>query len=138
MNQGIEDLLNHGVEYASELLLETGEAYPFGAFTDTIENVHPLEMEINPKNVPTIGEVVENLTKYCSEEMKEERIFGYLLAYEVQLQLTENDPPTDAIAFEIKHKDSSEKETPLFYLPFEKIEEGKKAIPGELFAVAKA
>ena len=138
MNQGIKDLLDHGVAYASELLIETGEAYPFGAFTDTIDNVHPLEMEIDPKNVPTIGEVITNLTHYCEEEMQSERMHGYLLAYEVQVQLTEDTPPSDAIAFEIIHKETPKEDTPLFYLPFEKDETERKAQPGNLFAVAKA
>lgn len=132
MNEELEKLLEHSVEYASELLVETGESYPFGAFIDTIGNVHPLEMEIDPKKVPTIGQVIENLKSYCEGEMKASKMNGYALAYEVSLQLDEAGSKTDAIAIDMKHL---ENETPpLFYLPFQQIEK-RKALPGELFGV---
>jgi hypothetical protein len=115
MHEDIKKLLDHSVEYASELLLETGDCYPFGAYLDTIGNVHPLEMEIDAKNVPQIGKVIEALTKYCSEEMAEKRMHGYCLSYEVKIQLSEN-TATDAICFEIMHQ--SETSVPKYYLPF--------------------
>ncbi len=132
MNENIEKLLNHSLEYAKDLLLETGEAYPFGAFMDTIDNVHPLEMEVDKKKTPTIGQVIENLEKYCKEEMAQKRMNGYCLAYEVQMNLSEEAEPTDAIAFEIHYID--ETELPNFYLPFS-VGEDKKVVLDEPFAV---
>ncbi|MDA7803102.1 hypothetical protein N8987_00815 [Crocinitomix sp.] len=134
MNEELDNLLAHSVEYATELLNETGESYPFGAFIDTIGNVHPLEMEIDPKKVPTIGEVVENLKTYCEGEMKASKMNGYALAYEVSLQLDEGDEPIDAIAIDMKHLENEE--PPLFYLPFTTVERRIVEV-GELFGVQR-
>ncbi|WP_070138238.1 hypothetical protein [Crocinitomix algicola] len=134
MNEELENLLKHCVEYASDLLVETGESYPFGAFIDTIGNVHPLEMEIDTKNVPTIGQVIENLKGYCEGEMKASKMNGYALAYEVALQLEEGQDKIDAISIDMKHIENEE--PPLFYLPF-KLIEPKKGEPGEIFGVKR-
>jgi hypothetical protein len=129
-----EKLLEHSVEYATNLLEETGESYPFGAYADTIGNVHPLEMEIDTKKVPTIGQVIDNLTGYCEGEMKASKMKGYALAYEVKLQLEEGADAIDAIAFDITHNE--EADVALFYLPFTTTPE-RKATVGELFAVKR-
>ena len=47
MTEELKKLLDHVVEYATELLTETGESYPFAAYIDLKGNHHPLEMEIN-------------------------------------------------------------------------------------------
>jgi hypothetical protein len=127
-------MLEHTVEYATDLLKETGEAYPFGAFLDTIGNVHPLEMEIDPKKVPQNGKVIESLRAYCETEMLEERVTGYALAFEVQLQLEEGAAPIDAISIEMKH--IADKAIPHFYLPFETLPDKSVQI-NELFGVKK-
>ena len=49
MHEEIEKLIEHSFEYAQELIIDTKEFYPFGAYIDTIGNVHPLEFEFNPK-----------------------------------------------------------------------------------------
>jgi hypothetical protein len=131
MNEEIQKLLDHCVEYASDLLIETGESYPFGGFIDTIGNVHPLEMEIDKKNVPTIGKVIESLTKYGETEMAANKMKGYAVTYEVSVALSEN-KEQDCIAIDIKHIEGDQ---PLFYLPFTKDDE--KMSVGELFAVAR-
>lgn len=134
MIEEVEKLLEHSIEYATNLLLETGESYPFGAYSDTIGNVHPLEMEIDTKKVPTIGQVIENLTSYCEGEMKATKMSGYALAYEVKLQLEEGSDSIDAIAFDIIH--SEQDAVDLFYLPFTTTPE-RKATVGELFGVKR-
>lgn len=131
MTEELKKLLEHSVEYATELLMETGESYPFGAYIDTIGNVHPLEMEIDPKQVPQIGAVVSNLKKYCTEEMAENRMRGYCLSYEVKVQLSDS-KSTDAICFEMHY--TGETDLPKFYLPFLPLGERKVEV-GELFAV---
>lgn len=134
MNEELEKLLNHTVEYAADLLTETGEAYPFGAFLDTIDNVHPLEMEVDKKNMPTIGKVIDTLTTYCEGEIKASKMTGYALAYEVQLQLEEGKPKQDAIAIDMVHIE--QENPPLFYLPFNTTDDKQVSI-GELFAVKR-
>ncbi|NOQ73669.1 MAG: hypothetical protein GQ574_16805 [Crocinitomix sp.] len=134
MIEEVEKLLTHSVEYATELLVEMGESYPFGAFADTIGNVHPLEMEIDTKKMPTIGQVIDNLTGYCEGEMKASKMTGYALAYEVKLQLEEDAEAIDAIAFDIKHVEADD--IALYYLPFTTMPE-RKATVGELFAVKR-
>ena len=131
LKEEVQKLLDHCVEYAKELLEETGEAYPFGGFIDTIGNVHPLEMEVDKKNMPTIGKVIETLTKYGEVEMKGNRMRGFAITYEVSMQLTDDGKEQDCIAIDITHQ---EQEIPAFYLPFDKNEDGEMEI-GELFAV---
>ncbi|MBD3637291.1 MAG: hypothetical protein HUJ25_08070 [Crocinitomicaceae bacterium] len=130
MTEETKKLLDHCVEYATELLTETGEAYPFGGFVDTIGNVHPMEMEINKKDVPHIWKVVETLSKFGNTEMDEDRMQAYAVTYEVEIALSQ-DEKTDAIAIDIKHH---EEETPIYYLPFQKTADGDMMI-GKLFAV---
>lgn len=134
LSEELNKLLEHSVEYATDLLIETGESYPFGAYIDLVGNVHPLEMEINMKQVPQAEKVIEGLRTYCQQEMAEKRLKAYCLSYEVSIQLSESET-TDAIAFEMIHADISE--IPGYFLPFTlSSSEGKKsALPGELFAV---
>jgi len=135
MNPEVEKLLEHSIEYASDLLVETGESYPFGAFIDTIGNVHPLEMEVtDTKNMPKIGQVIEALTIYCEGELAEGKLKGYALAYEVRLQLEEGAAPQDAIAFEMKHIE--QESIDLFYLPYSTLQD-KKVELGNIFAVKR-
>lgn len=131
MNEEIKKLIDHCLEYATELLTETGEAYPFAAYIDTIGNIHPLEMEIDTKNIPQIGKVIETLTKYCQTELAENRMHGFALAFEVKVKLDEK-TETDAIAFELHHIE--EKSLPTYYLPFS-VSPEKSATLGEFFAV---
>ncbi len=131
----VEKLLEHSVEYATELLQETGECYPFGAFIDTIGNVHPLEMEVtDTKNMPKIGQVIDALTIYCEGELAQGKLKGYALAYEVKLQLEEGAESIDAIAFDMKHVEQATID--LFYLPFKSVGD-KKALIEPLFAVKR-
>ena len=132
LSDEVRKAIEHCEEYAYELLTETGESYPFGAFIDTIGNVHPMEMEIDKKNIPNIGKVIDTLKQFGEEEMNAGRMKAYALCYEVSYQLSEEDEPKDAIAIDLKH---IEETTPLFYLPFEKKEEMEIE---DLFAVARS
>ena len=124
-------MLDHCEEYASDLLKETGECYPFGAFIDTVGQVHPLEMEVDDKNMPTIEKVVQTLEKYCKTEMAEKRIRGYAVTYEVEIALSETEKK-ECIAIDIVHQNEV---APLFYLPFTKSELGVGV--EEVFAVKR-
>lgn len=132
MNEEIQSLLDHCVEYATQLLENTGEAYPFGGFIDTVGQVHPLEMEIDKKNVPNIGKVVATLSKFGEEELAHDRMKGYAVTYEAEVAISEEEK-LDCIGIDITFKNE---DTPLFYLPFSKNEEGKIEVK-ELFAVAR-
>ena len=91
MTDNLQKMLDHCVEYATDLLTETGECYPYGAWLDTIENVHPLEMEIDPKKIPNIGDVMEYLEKYCKTEIAAKKMNGYALCYEVGYTLDKDE-----------------------------------------------
>lgn len=132
MQEEIQKLLDHCVEYATELLTETGEAYPFGGFIDTIGQVHPLEMEVDKKNVPSIGKVVDTLRKFGEEEMSSDKMRGYAVTYEAAVQISEEES-MDCIAIDIKHVDE---ELPVFYLPYTNESEGKAKVQ-EMFAVQR-
>ncbi len=116
MNKEIESILDHSLEYAKGLLVEHKEFYPFGAFTDKTGQVHPLEFDVDTKNIPNNGKVIDTLEKYCSKELQESRLTGYGLTFEVQLQLSEDSPVVDAIAIEIYH--ANEENIPMYYLPY--------------------
>lgn len=131
MNEELEKLLEHCVEYASDLLTETGESYPFGGFIDTIGNVHPMEMEIDKKNIPTIGKVVDTLRMFGEEEMAEKRMHAYAVTYEAAVEISDTETQ-DCIAIDMKHMNE---EAPVFYLPFTKGEERTEI--GEIFAVKR-
>ncbi len=122
MDKVIQDILNHCEEYAKDLLNETKEFYPFGAFTDNSGQVHPLEFDVDKKNIPQNGKVINSLQRYCEGELEEGNILAYGLTYEVQLQIEENQPPIDAIAVDIVN--TSEEDIPVFYFPF-KVSEDK-------------
>ena len=131
MHPEIQKLLDHCSEFATELLTETGESYPFAAWLDTIGNVHPMELEFDKKNVPNIGNAVEQLRKFCENEMTQNKIRGYAVCYEVKYVLVPDGESKAAIAIDSKH---CEEAAPIFYLPFEKASEMSV---GELFAVKK-
>jgi len=132
MNAETDKLVKHCLEYAKDLLTDTGESYPFGAFLDTIGNVHPLEMEIDTRDIPQNGVVIDKLRNYCKEEMQADKMNGYALAYEVELQEEENSEKIDAIAIELVHKDKND--LPTFYLPF-KVGNDRETTFDDVFAV---
>ena len=121
MHSEIEKLIDHSFEYAQRLLIDTKEFYPFGAYIDTIGNVHPLEFEFNPKKMPQVKDVIESLTKYCENEMADEKMNGYAITYESQVKMNEDDTENSCITISIKH--TSETKIPTFYQPFNIIDE---------------
>lgn len=124
-------LLEHCDEYATDLLKETGECYPFAAYIDTIGQVHPLEMQFDPKNMPKVGVVMEGLEKYCREEMAGDRMKAYSICYEAEVALSE-DEVLSTICIDIKNPSD---ESPLFYLPYTNSDLGVGV--KELFAVKR-
>ncbi|MFD1553452.1 hypothetical protein DNU06_07210 [Putridiphycobacter roseus] len=123
MHPEVEKLIDHSFEYAQELLVDTKEFYPFGAFIDTIGNVHPLEFEFDAKNMPKVGAVLESLSKYCETEMSENKMKGYALTFESIIKLDENSKEKTCITLKIKH--SEENDIPDFYQAFEINEAGE-------------
>ncbi len=132
MHPEIEKLIDHSFEYAQELLIDTKEFYPFGAYIDTIGNVHPLEFEYNPKKMPQVGEVLDSLAKYCETEMTENRMHAYGLTFEANLILEENGPNETCIGLKVKHQ--TEKDLPDFYQVYH-FNEDKNLDFGEIFGV---
>lgn len=115
MHQHTQELIDHCSEYAKKLLSETLDFYPFGAFVSKAEQIHPLELEPEDKNGTKNGEVVESLLKYLSSEYDKGEIIAYATVYEVQYQLEQDEPATNAIAIKIINKESNE---PVFYYPY--------------------
>ena len=132
MHEEVQKMIDHAFEYAQDLLNDTKEFYPFGAFIDTIGNVHPLEFDYNPKKMPTVGIVLDSLTKYCEGEMAENKMKGYSLTFEAEIKLDEDAPAKTCIATSIKHAEDTE--TPDFYMPYSIGEEGDVTFE-DLFAV---
>lgn len=116
MNTEVEKILGHSSEYAKELLMDTGEMYPFGAYIGIEGNVHPVEYDYDKKNMPTIGVVIEALLKFCDTEMKAGKMLAYGLTYEASVQLEKDADFVDTFVIDIVIKD--EKDLPLYYYPY--------------------
>ena len=106
MNKTTKSIFDHSYEYATTLLEDTGQCYPFGAFVDNSGQVHPLEFDTEGvKNIPNNETVRNSLRTYCETEMSEGRIIAWGLTYEAIVQLEENSEGRDTIAIEIYSKD---------------------------------
>lgn len=134
MNEEIKKIIDHSKEFCSELLYDTGELYPFGAYIGIEGNVHPLEYEFDKKNMPTNGQVIESLEKYCADELVADRMRSYGLIYEVSMQIEKNSPEIDAICIDITECDG--KKYDLLYIPYQ-IKGKSKVIFDEMFAVKR-
>lgn len=134
MTEEIEKLIDHSLEYATELLEDTGEFYPFGAYLGNEGVVHPLEYEFDKKNMPTNGKVIDWLENFCKEELENKQIQSYCITFDVTIQLEEDKPATDAICFDITSP--AEPDTPLFYIPYKSDKQGKPVFD-EMFAVKR-
>ena len=133
-NKEITEVLNHCHKYAMDLLMETGELFPFGALMDAGGRTHHREVEIDPKQVPSNGEIIELLLQYFEEEYNQQGARTFALAYEASVQLN-NDESTDAIAVDIRHKEVLD--IPIYYFPFKFSGDGQVEF-GEAFAVKRA
>lgn len=116
MNTEVEKILEHSSEYAKELLIDTGEMYPFGAYIGLEGNVHPVEYDYDKKNMPTVGVVIESLSKYCETEMKAGKMLAYGLTYEASVQIEKDTDFVDTFVIDIVTK--NEKDIPFYYYPF--------------------
>ncbi len=132
MNAEIEDLIDHSIDYAQDLLDETLEFYPFGAWIDTKGGVHPLEFEFDKKQMPTVEKVLFELKTYCDSEMEASKMNAYALTFESELVLVEGEAAVKCISLDIVHKE--EKEVPKFYVPYS-INEDNIVEYNELFGV---
>ena len=134
MNNETQKIIDHSFEYAKELLEETGEFYPFGAYLDSRGQVHPLEFELDKKNMPTNGQVIEGLTIYCKEEMEKGEITAYGITFDAGVQMKEGEDAVDTVAIDITL--SGGEVEPAYYFPYEVKGEGKVEF-GEAFAVKR-
>lgn len=129
-----QKIIEHSFDYAKELLEETGEFYPFGAYLDKKGQIHPLEFELDKKNMPTNGQVIEGLTKYCTSEMEEGNIIGYGITFEAGVQMHEEEEPINTIAIDIVLSDDGVQ--PVYYFPYTKVGSDNVEF-GETFAVKR-
>jgi len=134
MNSETQKIIDHSFEYAKELLEETGEFYPFGAYLDTRGQVHPLEFELDKKNMPTNGQVIEGLTIYCKDEMEKGKIQAYGITFDAGVQMREGEGAVDTVAIDVTL--SNGETEPVYYFPYEVTETGK-VVFGEVFAVKR-
>ena len=114
MNKDHQALTDHCFELSQEMLVMNGEFHPFGAFLGEGGRVQHLGIEIEPKNIPNNGAIIERLLKLVQDE----GINAYALCFEVSVQLEQNSAPQDAICVEL-----SDAEAPRFYQPFAKSSE---------------
>lgn len=126
-----QKLLNHSVDYAKELIIDTLEFYPFGAYIDTIDNVHPLEFEYDKKKQPTVERVLNSLTQYCEKELADKKMMAYALTFESEVKLSEDADALKCITIEIKTENAEK--LPQYFIPYHVND--KKVTFDEMFAV---
>jgi len=131
-NELVENLLNHCKNYASDLLMETGELFPFGALTDASGLTHHREVEVDEKKIPSNGEIIDSLLSYFSDAMENHGALAYALCCEASVKLDENNV-IDAIAIDIHHRNHPD--VPMYYYPFTVNDE--EVTFGEMFAVKR-
>lgn len=129
----IDNLLNHCKNYASDLLMETGELFPFGALTDSKGLTHHREVEVDEKKIPSNGEIIESLLLYFTDAMKNHGALAYALCCEASVKLDENNV-IDAISIDIRH--AGLPDIPMFYYPFT-LSSDDEVTFGEMFAVKR-
>lgn len=134
MNKHTQLIIDHSFEYAKDLLTDTGQCYPFGAYVDNAGIVHPLELEIDKKNIPNNETVIEGLKNYCETELQENRITAYGLTYEASVQLEVDSESIDTIAIDIV--DENGEPPPIYYFPY-KIDRTGTVEFGDTFAVRR-
>jgi hypothetical protein len=132
-NEQVNELLDHCRNYAEDLLMETGELFPFGALMDANGRSHHREVEIDPKHVLPNGQIIELLLQYFEEEYNEHDARAWAIACEASVQLDEN-TATDCISIDIRHKDVAD--IPKYYFPFMLLDDGAVKF-GEAFAVRR-
>lgn len=130
----LQSLIDHSYEYAVDLLDDTGEFYPFAAFTDKLGQVHPLEFEVDKNKMPNNSQVLESLKTWCTGEFASGGITGYALVFEASVTLEEGKPSIDTICMEIFTID--EEKLPIYYFPYELAADGSVNY-GEAFAVVR-
>ncbi len=134
MNNVIQKIIEHSFEYANDLLTDTGQCYPFGAYVDNSGIVHPLELEIDKKNIPNNETVIKGLKKYCETEFHEKKIKAYGITYEATVQLEVDGENVDTIAIDVV--DNSDEVPPIYYFPYN-IDNAGTVEFGETFAVRR-
>ncbi len=130
----IQNLLNHCENYATEMLMETGEFFPFGVLTDNSGRTHHREVEIDLRDVPSNGEIMDDLLEYFEDQYKNHNAKAFAITYEASVQLDQNNT-TDTVVIDIRSKNINE--LPLFYIPFSFSKKNQNVIFGEMFAVQR-
>lgn len=123
MSEYSKTIIDHSYDYAKELLEETKQCYPFGAFIDRAGQVHPLEFDVEgSKTIPDNETVRESLRKYCRTEYETGKILAWGLTYEASVVLKEGDEPIETLLMEIYSKE--EDNLPYYHFPFKLTEDG--------------
>jgi len=91
-------------------------------------------MEIDKKNIPTNGKIIETLWNFCMEEMEDEKISAFGISFESAMQIEEGKDPIDVVVIIANHKNGEE--LPAYCSQF-KISGENQVDFGEIFAVDK-
>ncbi len=114
--------------------METGELFPFGALTDEKGLTHHREVEVDQSDIPSNGEIMDQLMEYFLAEFDAGRAKAFALAYDANVKLDE-DSATDAIAVDIRHHDMED--LPVYYFPYQYEKDAEVPVFGEAFAVER-
>ena len=104
-----QQIVDHCFETAQEMLALNGTFIPNGAFPEESGLPKIMGIELDLKHLPNNGEIISMLEKHASDC----GLPIYAIAFEVSIQLKENEDPTDAICVKVYGVDY-----PTFYQPF--------------------
>ncbi len=118
----IEKLIGYSVDFAENLLLDSGEYYPFGSKLSLSGKFTPVSF-FDEEEYPESEKVINGLTTAFEEAFSKKEIRAYCIAYDVRVKNEKFNSSIDAIMIAIKHIDVEGKL--IYYYPYE-LENKKK------------
>lgn len=100
----IEKLIAYSVKFAENLLLDSGEYYPFGSIIGLSGGLTPVSI-LYEEEYPESQKIIDGLTSSFEEAFSKKEIRAYCVAYDVSVKNEKYNTATDAILLTVKHRD---------------------------------
>ncbi|GEO05914.1 hypothetical protein AAE02nite_35780 [Adhaeribacter aerolatus] len=118
----IEKLIGYSVEFAENLLLDSGEYYPFGSKISSSGKFTPVSF-FEDEEYPESQKIINELTSAFEEAFNKNKVRAYSIAYDVRVQNEKYNLPKDAILISIKHENVEGKL--IYYYPYKFVNKKK-------------
>ena len=112
----IERMIGYSVEFAENLLLDSGEYYPFGSKISSSGEFIPVSF-FDEEEFTESQKIINELTYTFEEALSKKEVRAYCITYDVRVKNEKYSSAIDAILVSIKHEDVEGKLT--YYYPYE-------------------